>query len=573
MAGCLVELYIWTMKGAMGIKDGNIGCHSYYDKGDMANTGYMDQKQQYFESRDQVWTPKNRRPDKLRDLLKEAEELLASHEIVATLWRSQKNVQLLLSNCVLLSIQIASHSGDIDRLVIDKSLQGKVPSSITHAVMTSNFIMCSWSDKPKAAFIFFSKKTNPSGDSAKKIEKLSSLDPKLSFLELPGPKNKKLKRTLSVNTTQEWILAWWATASETSLQWAPPVAAEKDRANLFVYAVNGTKLEEISFVRTENEPFAVDFSLNQPRHIHTLEVAAGRASIDTCIYECSRSRIQRASVTAIPLKSPVLTYGRNHNEDKLVLGCADCRLVLYNESKRVTQFIQTDLVPQFISWHPGDSVFVVGSTAGKIQCFDMALNTLFFYSMSEQLEPKPVLSLTTHFRLESHIVDLSWASSLCSWDSIPDAQDSMLITLNRGPLVLVQMGLGVMSRGSLGAQQLTQLYLANDQIDEATHLLSALNWNTASSTCFGCLSAIVNHLLRLPLNAVREAALETSLGSFYAPLRPLSEVIVINYRDSVSRLARRFFQFLLRYQRFEKAFLLAVDLHSRDLFMVSKKKT
>ena len=24
-------------------------------------------------------------------------------------------------------------------------------------------------------------------------------------------------------------------------------------------------------------------------------------------------------------------------------------------------------VPQFISWHPGDAVFVVGSTAGKIQ--------------------------------------------------------------------------------------------------------------------------------------------------------------------------------------------------------------
>eukprot|EP00057_Strongylocentrotus_purpuratus_P016796 XP_011671270.1 PREDICTED: WD repeat-containing and planar cell polarity effector protein fritz homolog [Strongylocentrotus purpuratus] len=506
MAGCLVELYIWSMKGAMDIKDANIGCHTYYDKGDMVNTGYMDQKQQYFESRDQVWTPKNRRPDKLRDLLKEAEELLASHAIVATLWRSQKHVQLLLSNCVLLSIQVASHSGDIDRLVIDKSLQGKVPPSINHAVMTTSFILCTWNEKPKATFIYFSKKTNPSGDSSKKVEKLSSLDPKYSQVDLPGSKNKKLKRSLSVNINQEWVLAWWATASETSLQWAPPVAAEKDRANLFVYAVNGTKLEEISFVRTENEPFAVDFSLNQPRHIYTLEVAPGRASIDTCIYECSRSRIQRASVTSIPLKSPVLTYGRNHNEDKIILGCADCRLVLYNESKRITQYIQTDLVPQFISWHPGDSVFIVGSTAGKIQCFDMALNTLFFYSNSEQLEPKSVLSLTTHFRLESHIVDLSWASSpSCSWDSIPDAQDSMLITLNRGPLVLVQMGLGVMSRGSLGAQQLTHLYLANDQIDEATHLLSALNWNTASSTCFACLSAIVNYLLRLPLNAVREA--------------------------------------------------------------------
>lgn len=65
-------------------------------------------------------------------------DLLASNAIVATLWRSQKHVQLLLSNCVLLSIQVASHSGDIDRLVIDKSLQGKVPPSINHGKFTND---------------------------------------------------------------------------------------------------------------------------------------------------------------------------------------------------------------------------------------------------------------------------------------------------------------------------------------------------------------------------------------------------------------------------------------------------
>ncbi|XP_072165965.1 WD repeat-containing and planar cell polarity effector protein fritz homolog [Diadema setosum] len=567
MAGCLVELYIWSIRGGYGIRDSNISCHVYHDKGDIVNTGYMDQKQQYLESRDQVWTPKNRRPDKLRDILKEAEELLTQHEVVATLWRSQKHVQLLLANCVVLSVQIATHSGDIDRLVIDRSLQGKVPGDITTAVMTSSFIMCTWSDKPKAAFIFFSKKPSQSGDSARKVEKLSSVDPKVSYVDLPGPKNRKLKRSLSVNTNQEWILVWWPSAPETSLQWAPPMAAEKDRANIVVFAVNGNKLEELCFIRTENDPIAVDFSLNQPRHIYTLEVAPGKSSIDTCIYECSKSRIQKAAVTSIPLKAPVLSYGRNHNEDKLILGCADCKLVLYNESKRITQFVQADLIPHFISWHPSDSVFIVGSSSGEMQCLDMALNSMFFYTLSEQLEPCTVLTLSSQFKHESSLQRLSWASPSYSWDSLPDAQDFILLTLTKGPLVLVQVGLGVLSRGSLGAQQLTKEYLANDQIDEAVHLLAALNWNTASSTCFGCLSAIMNHLLRLPLNPIREAALEASLGSFYVPLRPLSEVIVVEYRDAVSRLARRFFQLLLRYQRFEKAFLLAVDLHSRDLFM------
>ena len=34
----------------------------------------------------------------------------------------------------------------------------------------------------------------------------------------------------------------------------------------------------------------------------------------------------------------------------------------------------------------------------SLQCFDMALNTLFFYTLAEQLDPKPVLALETHFR-------------------------------------------------------------------------------------------------------------------------------------------------------------------------------
>lgn len=40
--------------------------------------------------------------------------------------------------------------------------------------------------------------------------------------------------------------------------------------------------------------------------------------------------------------------------------------------------------------------------------------------------------------------------------------------------------------------------------------------------------------------------LETSLGTFYAPKYPLSEVVILDFRDPISRLARRFFHHLLR---------------------------
>ena len=64
------------------------------------------------------------------------------------------------------------------------------------------------------------------------------------------------------------------------------------------------------------------------------------------------------------------------------------------------------------------------------------------------------------------------------------------------------------------------------------------------------------------------AQLEAALGTFYAPVKPLSEVTVLEYRDPISRLARRFFHHLLQFTRFDKAFLLAVDIGARDLFMV-----
>uniref|UniRef100_A0A3B4B384 UDENN domain-containing protein n=1 Tax=Periophthalmus magnuspinnatus TaxID=409849 RepID=A0A3B4B384_9GOBI len=96
-----------------------------------------------------------------------------------------------------------------------------------------------------------------------------------------------------------------------------------------------------------------------------------------------------------------------------------------------------------------------------------------------------------------------------------------------------------------------------------------MDFNAAGGQCFRGLSSIINHLLRLPLNKERENQLEAALGVFYAAPAPLCDTVILEYRDPVSKYARRFFHHLLRHQRFEKAFLLAVDLEDRDLFMVS----
>ncbi|KAH3850777.1 WD repeat-containing and planar cell polarity effector protein fritz homolog [Dreissena polymorpha] len=105
------------------------------------------------------------------------------------------------------------------------------------------------------------------------------------------------------------------------------------------------------------------------------------------------------------------------------------------------------------------------------------------------------------------------------------------------------------------------------QVDEAVSLLCAMSWDQDGTSFYTCLTAIVTHLLKMPLNAEREVNLQTALGTFYSPKQPLSESTILDYRDPISRLARRFFHHLLRYARFDKACLLAVGIGAKDLFM------
>ena len=74
----------------------------------------------------------------------------------------------------------------------------------------------------------------------------------------------------------------------------------------------------------------------------------------------------------------------------------------------------------------------------------------------------------------------------------------------RGPPALLLLHLGAVSRERFSAVELTKEYIKTRQIDEAVSLLSSQNWDTDGAACYSCLSAIVNHLLRQPLNADRE---------------------------------------------------------------------
>ncbi|XP_072265651.1 WD repeat-containing and planar cell polarity effector protein fritz homolog isoform X2 [Pyxicephalus adspersus] len=569
MSFCLSELYLWSLKNTLHVGDEDLGVHHYHEKKEPApypEYGFLEERQQLAESRGFPWVLKNKRPEKLRDNLMELEELMQSSECVLSKWKNKYVCQLLFSSGVLVSISLSGPQ--LEKVVIDRTLVGKLISNpISDAVFTDTFIIVSFLKENKLCFIQFAKKT-ASPDINKHLEKLSSLDLKISYIDIPGPKGRHLSHHLALNCVQDLAICWWPVPEDDVWPWTP-ISSEKDRANMVLLGCANNRLEVLSYIRTEGDIFDAGFSVTQPYQVYTVEQSTNPESepmADSCIYECSRSRLQCVSVTKIPLSSRVISCARNLAEDKLVLGCEDSSVILYEAHRRVTLLAQAELLPALIRWHPTGCIFVVSNNQGELQIFDMALSPIKIQLVAEELSPRTTLQCNKHFEVSSSLVDMRWAVPSGTNDST-DIHNLLFLRFNGGPLGVMHFKLGAVSKGQLGPVELVSQYLRYGEVDEAIGILSCMNWNTAGQPCFACMSAIVNHLLRQKLTAEKEAQLEACLGTFYSPGRPLMDATIMEYRDPISRYARRFFHHLLRHQRFEKAFLLAVDIGARDLFM------
>lgn len=565
------EVHLWTLRNQTLVPDRNTGIFTYHEKNDPGSEGehiYWEEKLQYTESRDATWTPKNKRPERLRDTLKEVEDTLATYRILRSKWLTRQYVQLYLANGSVVSLVVSLHTGDIDRILFDKTLVGKLSGeNPTDVLITDQYLVYAYPDRPKLDFVCFTKR--PPIDSVRKLEKISSYEPKISQTELPGPVGRKLKRQLVNNMHCDQVITWWPTASEEAWPWSP-MTGDRERANLVLLVVNQTRLDIVTYTRTESDPLCISFSMCQPHLIQTIEQApagGGEVMTDICTYDSTRSKVMRQTVTSMTLKSRVICQSRNANEDRLLLSCEDGSLVLFDENNKLTQMTTAAFVASSVIWHPSGTVFVAGSRKGELQVFDMALSSLFFQLVTDNPGPKPTLELAHYFRSPPLLDCLKWSPVVENQEVIAECTDCLLLVFDRGPVGVLQLQLGVISQGHLGPLHLLNQYIKHQQLDEAVNLLGAQNWHTEGQLCYACLSTIVTHLLKQPLNPDREAQLEAALGTFYAPAKPLSEVTVLEYRDPISRLARRFFHQLLRFSRFDKAFLLAVDIGSRDLFM------
>ncbi|CAK7295063.1 WD repeat-containing and planar cell polarity effector protein fritz homolog [Vulpes lagopus] len=123
MSFSLTELHLWSLKNTLHIGDRAIGIYQYYDKKDppvsLTEHGNIEEKQKLAESRDYPWTLKNRRPEKLRDSLKELEELMQNSHCVLSKWKNKYVCRLLFGSGVLVSLSLSGPQ--LEKVVIDRS--------------------------------------------------------------------------------------------------------------------------------------------------------------------------------------------------------------------------------------------------------------------------------------------------------------------------------------------------------------------------------------------------------------------------------------------------------------------
>ncbi|XP_076814983.1 WD repeat-containing and planar cell polarity effector protein fritz homolog [Clavelina lepadiformis] len=525
MAGLGFNLKLWTLQ-QNNVSEKDISSTQYYGK-DAESTGeYFDLKQNFVMARNEMWQPRNQRPDKLRESIKMFEECLKSSQVNSVCWKHFDLVQVIFSSGLLANLRLNINTSDIKQIGFDRTMVNKI-TSISSVCLAEQFACITIENQSKIVY-FALKQSNQS-----------------STFDIPGPKgNVQPHRHLCLNANEELMVSWWQFG--TWLQ----TAYDDEKVNIVLLRCTVGRLEVITSVESENDILHLNFSKMNPSQILTLEKPYSEKdkSLESVIYECSGNKLLRLKVVSLPVKSGILSFTRNSKEDKLVLGFSDGSMTLYDLTNEqiIAKVERSAFIPTITSWV--GSLIIVGSGQGELKLFDSVLNQLSLFDCDE----RQILQL----KLSDYLTSGNGLMKILEYTS-----NNILLVFNGGPLTMLTL------HGTLDTLSIIQQHIKANKVTYAVNLLCSLNWNYESDTAYHGLLTIMDHLLCKPLSYEREGQLEGALSSFYASKNKITESIIIKYRTTVGCYARRFFHHLLRFQRFEKAFLLAKDISSADLFM------
>lgn len=546
-----------------------VDCVKLSEKYSCHHGPYCLAKSEYFQSQcskcQHQWRIKRNR--------KCVDKLVRKYKCLFVSWDLNRPLTLFFSNGSIVYLELNSENNTLLNIEIDNHLCGKfLPSRITDVLVCQNCIYITYTE-PKLTLIQINQHPSSLLDKlfGRKKGKLFGFEPKILSFDLCGHKSKSLEKKLSLNIQGDLLLVWWKNCNDDVWPWTP-VKYITDRVNMLIYSINGTCLDLLCSVKVQDELLSASFSKEYSNQIFALEEIKKdqETVVNVCTHEIINDKCQLVYTTKLPVKGRLMTFHWSFTEDKLVAADSEGLLLVYDSKKKSTIVTNLEFIPKHLSWHPQNCIVLVVCRNNHTLCFDAALSLLNLKLCYKSAVESKFLDLDSYFCDQISIQKIMWQVSTFN--------DTCLLMLDSelSSLVFLKFSFGCITRYNITAFEIISQYLKSNTLDEAILVLRSLDWSQKGDIKFQCLSKIVNCLMRKPLSFQTLAGIELALGTFYDWVEILPKRIVEMYEHKLHHLARRFFHHLLRYHKFRKAFLLAVDLDSQDLFLdlyhVAKQK-
>jgi len=486
-------------------------------------------------------------------------------------------ILLLFNDGTLAWLFVNTPSYTLDSLYLDTFLTTKIPPQASDVVYREGHGVFFTYPHGKIIAVLFDSPLKSTRNSQRLSRKLDSLNPNKSFklkhkgsvkiveMQIHLHAQRRVDRKLCLSEGERQLLAVYCKplSNSTLSPWSAPC---KPDANLFVYSFQDGKLDLLSYASTQSPIIKVSFSKTRKSQVLVLTEgsAVSEISLDFIVYlmaceddtrECATGRGEEMFKDLsihIPLMTPVISAEFNDAQDKIVILCQDRKVLMFNLSENAVYPLETSIEGTHLMCSSLDGFFVICDQHGQLLAYDYALSVI----------PGNYDDLRYMDLMES-LQDVSMISDnaiLLTYQSVSPSAEGVQ---NELALVSLPLGLDVVS--------LIQEYLKHDYMNEAMANLSILNWNFDPFLAYNSLNVVFNFLLKCPLNPLRETQIEGALGHFFRSKYPISLSIEKEYKESMHCLAKRFFNHLIRYKSLKKAFLLAVDLKSKELFQLLQR--
>lgn len=514
-----------------------------------------------------------KRTQRLRRNLKKLEMKLRHHKLVYCEWLQSNIVQLMLSNGLLAYIVLHPNTSNLALVAFDKYFIGKLVSEAVHNVIVSKMhILISYNEN-QITFVHLQRppvrRSQPT--------KIHNMEPKI-FHFVIGGSIRKTPRHLSCNLSCD-LLAVWTKGSQMEVYPWRPTTKDQERANLHIYKLSRMKLELQCYFWTEFDPICIEFSKQHENQLHSIEQRISRkgvVSVESCIYQLNKSKLTRTSVTSIPLQTQACCAAFSPDHEKIMLGCIDASIILFDEGRGITHLVKAAFIPQYVTWHCDSALLMISNERCQLQCFDISLSCVKNQLLSDEISPSAVLDLSQYLAGPPvNLVRMCFSKKsdvMTHYEKYAQNDTHLIMCLDSGTLACLRIVGGAGMKGDIHktgftADVLVHNYISLGQVEKAINILLSLNWDAYGAMCLVSLHKIANFIFKQPLTSEREVQLQKALGSFHVPVKALCDETVEEFGDQVDDITRRFFHYMMRFGSFEKAFSLAIDINDADLFM------